>query len=317
MKSGWQKYLLYASIVIVGGFILFETLRLKNTGFEGKSLWDWMELLIIPAVLAGGAFFLNRSERNTEREIAADRQKEAALQSYLDRMSELLLEKDLTSKYRSKKERNKYNVARIRTLTVLRSLDGNRKGFVINFLNEANLIRTAEPIVDLDGADLQGANLRMANLNGANLRNTNMQTAILQDASLKEANLEYANLFKANLYLAFLQGANLYVANLRSARLGFASLDKAILKAAFLEHANLQNAYLKNANLQLAILTGANLNFADLKGVNLQGARLWQANLEGANLEETNLMEAEVSLQQLAKAKSLKGATMPDGTIHE
>lgn len=64
MKPTWKKYLLYGS-VIVGGILLFlleETIRLKNTGFERKTLWDWMELLVIPFVLALAAYLLNRSE---------------------------------------------------------------------------------------------------------------------------------------------------------------------------------------------------------------------------------------------------------------
>lgn len=99
MKSGWKKYLLYGSLIIIVGslvFILVETVKAKNTGFETKTLWDWMELLVIPLVLAIGALILNRSERETEREITKDRQQEAALQFYLDRMSELLLEKKIT-----------------------------------------------------------------------------------------------------------------------------------------------------------------------------------------------------------------------------
>src|SRR6185436_681231 len=98
MNSRWKQYLLYASLITVGGgliYILVETVKAKNTGFETKTLWDWMELLIIPLILAVGAFFLNRSERKTEREIAKDRQQEQALQSYFDQMTELLLEKDL------------------------------------------------------------------------------------------------------------------------------------------------------------------------------------------------------------------------------
>ena len=76
MKPGWKKYLLYASIVIFGSvllFILVETVRAKNTGFETKTHWDWMELLIIPLVLADGAIFLQRSERAVERRIAEER----------------------------------------------------------------------------------------------------------------------------------------------------------------------------------------------------------------------------------------------------
>lgn len=165
MKPIWKKYLLCASIVIVGGslvFILIKTVLAKNTGFETKTLWDWMELLIIPLVLAIGAFYLNRSERaverqtsedraKLEREIATDRQQEAALQAYLDRMAELLLKEKL----RNSENDEVQNVARIRTLTVLRGLDAKRKGLVVRFLHEAKLINKQKPIVNLEGSDLR------------------------------------------------------------------------------------------------------------------------------------------------------------------
>ena len=117
-------------------FVLVQNVRAKNTGFEVKTLWDWMDLLIIPIFLAGGAFFLNRSERNTEREIATDRQQEAALQLYLDRMADLLLKEKL----QTAENKEVHDVATIRTLTVLRGLDSKRRGMVLRFLHEANLI---------------------------------------------------------------------------------------------------------------------------------------------------------------------------------
>jgi hypothetical protein len=49
--------LLYASLIIIGGgwiYILVETVRVKNTGFETKILWGWLELLIVPLFLTGG-----------------------------------------------------------------------------------------------------------------------------------------------------------------------------------------------------------------------------------------------------------------------
>src|SRR5262245_46064880 len=131
MRTTWKKYLLYGSTIIVIGvflYILEETVRLKNTGFEKKTLWDWMQLLIIPLVLGIGAFFLNRSERQNEREIERDRQQEAALQGYIDRLSELLLKEALLSSEQNEEVRN---VARIRTLAVLRGLDSKRKALVV------------------------------------------------------------------------------------------------------------------------------------------------------------------------------------------
>ncbi|HNQ95120.1 MAG TPA: pentapeptide repeat-containing protein [Anaerolineales bacterium] len=224
MKSGWQKYLLYASIVIVGGFILFETVRLKNTGFEGKSLWDWMELLIIPLVLALGAFYLNRSERALERQIAEDRaklerelatdhQQETALQSYLDRMTELLLENNL----QAVKNEEVSNVARIRTLTVLRGLDRVRKGLVLLFLKESKLIQLKRPIVDLSGADFKDSDLILADLTNCYLLGVNFEGASLLGAYLQNSNLEGTNLHKADLRRADLSNAILMNAYLEDA----------------------------------------------------------------------------------------------------
>ena len=60
MNQGWKSCLLYSSVVLfVGGliYILVESINAKNTGFETKTLWDWMELLFVPLVLAVGAAF--------------------------------------------------------------------------------------------------------------------------------------------------------------------------------------------------------------------------------------------------------------------
>src|SRR5215211_3895647 len=98
VKQRWKRLLGSMSVFIIGLgllFILVETVKVNNTGFETKTLWEWMELLIIPLVLGIGAFYLNRSERAVEREIAEDRQRETALQAYFDRMAELLLKENL------------------------------------------------------------------------------------------------------------------------------------------------------------------------------------------------------------------------------
>ena len=66
----------------------------------------------------------------------------------------------------------------------------------------------------------------------------------------------------------------------------------------------------------------------DLSGVDLRGAVLGEANLSKANLSGANLTRAileranlkgvtGITVEQLeSQAKSLQGATMPDGSIH-
>ncbi len=115
----------------------------------GKYLWDWLELLIIPFVLALGALWLERSERISDRKIAAERreddkkiaedqQREAALQAYIDKMTELLLDKEHPLR-KSKPNDEVRVVARTRTLATLRKLDPDRgRGCCCVFYTRAN-----------------------------------------------------------------------------------------------------------------------------------------------------------------------------------
>jgi uncharacterized protein YjbI with pentapeptide repeats len=49
----------------------------------------------------------------------------------------------------------------------------------------------------------------------------------------------------------------------------------------------------------------------------LQGANLWKAILTCADLSNANLKGAKVTDEQLIQAKSLEGATMPNGQKYE
>src|SRR5437016_5911975 len=138
-------------VCVLGIALIVEIVRayifhVNIPGLSGKNIWDWLQLLIIPAVLAIGGFWLNQIQKNRdeeaaderteierihadiraqyERDIATDNQHEQALQAYIDKMSELLLDDKLRDLDAVDKVRN---ISRIRTLTVLRRLDGERK----------------------------------------------------------------------------------------------------------------------------------------------------------------------------------------------
>ena len=273
-RALWQAYkkplgiigIIAACIGVV--VLIFVELRLYGTGFEKKTLWDWLQLLIIPVVLVVGGFLLNNTTSRTEREIASDRQQEEALQAYIDSMSELLLDRKLRE---SKLEDEVRTIARVRTLTVLPRLDGKRKARVLQCLYESGLIHKDKKIIDLSGADLSDANLTRD--------------------KLSDADLSGARLVRANLIGAWLNGADLNTANLASA----------ILRGVDLAGANLRQAFLYKA---------------DLSDANLKGADLWRATLYEANFEGVDLTFVSVTSEQLAEAKSLKGARMRDGTPH-
>jgi hypothetical protein len=170
----------------------------------GKTLWDWLQLLTIPLVLAIAALLFNLATTRTEQKIAAqryeqdrhialDKQREDLLQTYLDRMSELLLKEKLRS---SAVDAEVRNVARVRTATILFQLDARRIGYVFTFLRESRLMSTKP-------------NDSIVSLSQTNLSKINLSQATLYKADLSETNLSYANLSRADLAIADLSRADL------------------------------------------------------------------------------------------------------------
>ena len=91
---------LWAIRIVLAIVIVLGLLTLVGQPF-GISLWDWLKLLIVPAVIAGDGFWFNRQQcereleiageqREREQWIANERAQDEALQGYLDGMSQLL-----------------------------------------------------------------------------------------------------------------------------------------------------------------------------------------------------------------------------------
>ena len=167
-----------------------------------KTLWDLLQLLIVPVILVGVSLLWSASQtasdnKREDRRIAADQvaaaqaRQDATLVNYIQRMSGLMLHKSSHCSLQSSDDAV-WSVARTVTLTSLLRLDGERKGRVVLFLHEASLIdpnsgtRVRLKDADLTGADLTDADLRDADLRGADLT----------DADLRGADLTGANLFR-------------------------------------------------------------------------------------------------------------------------
>jgi uncharacterized protein YjbI with pentapeptide repeats len=230
-----------ASSIVLGYVLEWEwTGLVKDKAYTKRTLWDWLQLLIIPAVLAAGGLWFNQQQRDRELEIADRRAQDEALQAYLNQIGQLLLDKD--DPLRDSQETDEVRVlARAQTLTVLGRLDGGHKRSVLQFLYESELIIKDRVILTLKEADLRKADLRQGHLRRADLR----------WAHLSFADLRFADLIKADLSRAYLIGTN---------------------------------------------LSAAQLSDADLSDADLSDATGWTE-------------------EQLSAAKSLEGATMPDGRV--
>jgi uncharacterized protein YjbI with pentapeptide repeats len=259
-----------------------------------KTLWDWLQLLIVPLAVAGVGFGFTVQQDARQQTIQQQNAQDEALQNYLDEMGNLLLEKKLR---KSEEDSEVRTLARARTLTVLGRLDSSRKAAVIQFLDEAQLIQRVErrePIIGLGGADLGGAGLSGANLSGAHLRTADLSGATLHRTDLSNARLSYADLSGARLLHTDLSNADLLWADLSNANVNSSNLRSADLKGAYMRDARLIAVHLNDARLSHAYLGNTDLSISDL------------IHAEGIYNEE---------LEQ--QAASLEGARMPNGQQYE
>lgn len=274
---------------------------------DGKTLWDWGSLLLVPSSLLLFGYILQlqqqkRAEKlstdqqkraeafsekqeelakkfaEEQRDIADDETKEEVLQTYFDRLSVLLIDRNLialsnksNSSTITPEEQelldSALDVIRARTLSILRRFekDAERKTSVIDFLIETEIIGKSK--LNLSGAELVNAELGNAELGNAKLRNANLIGANLFWSKLKGADLGNANLFLAKLEGAELQNANLFLAKLKGANLTGANLTGADLSWADLQGANLQRANLKDIKWDSKTKWPDKIAFIDAKNI--------------------------------------------------
>ncbi len=312
----------------------------------GMTLLDWLSLLAVPLALAIFGFWLQKIQRKPTE----DATKEEVLQGYFDRLSVLLVDKNVLAiaakgNEATDEEQEQLDSAtgiiRVMTLSILRKFeeDIEQKTSIIRFLIAADIVSE----LNLSDANLSGVNLSDANLSDANLSSANLSSANLSGAYLKEANLSGANLSSANLSHANLRRTIVDTSTQLDPK--WRLVQSIVTQGAAnqnLSSADLSDAYLGFANLSSANLRDANLSSADLGGANLRGTivdtstqldpkwRLVQsivtqgaanqnlsgADLSDADLSDANLRGADISDANLSSA-NLSGVNLRDANLRD
>jgi uncharacterized protein YjbI with pentapeptide repeats len=227
-----------------------------------RTIWDWMTVLTISAVIAAVALTFTWSQAKQQRFVQDQQARDSALLAYLDTMSGLIFDKHLldTSDEENvvRQREAARDVARARTLVALLAVGPERKRDVVRFLYEAELISAQDRVVDLNQANLTDADLSKMPLTGVDLRGANLSDGI------DEPNARGANLRKTSL-----QNASLEEAKLKSA-----NLEGAMLQDASLQDANLRDANLRGAILETDASADTNTKLLTQQGAHLQGATM-------------------------------------------
>jgi uncharacterized protein YjbI with pentapeptide repeats len=262
------------------------------TGFGDKTFWDWLQLLsalAIPVVLAAAGLWFTAQQDLRQQNIENERAQQA--QKIENQRAEA--ERELAEQ-RAQDEALQAYLDQMSHLLLEKDLRGSKEDGVVRTLARA---RTAAVIQRLDGPRNRTV-IRF--LNEAHLIGKGQASIRL----LAGADLKGAGLYKVDLGHTYLHKANLSRTNLGTANLSGADLYDADLSRAVLEGANLRRASLRRANL-----SDKGSRVIARSGVNLRAANLGHAWLDDADLRRAR----HVTDEQLEKAETLAGATMPDG----
>ena len=301
----------------------------KWLGFQDKTFWDWMHLLLVPGFILGATVFfnleaekrqnnLNLEAEKRENALSIERKKQEVVQNYLSKMTELISSGQLIDPG-NMTYRQTSIAAKALTQSALRDIkgDGDRKRQILEFLYDAQLVTykpdEQESIINMAGIKLNEANLESLSFSlPINLSKADLSKAKLKNSFLKEANLTGAWLTESDLRAANLENAKLIRANLKGAKLIGANLEGADLSHADLSRANLTSASL--GEKPNTIVHNAKLNSATLVGANLRGADLTDADLNGADLTNADLTDAKIKTANVVNA-TLCNTTMSGGIV--
>ncbi len=149
---------------------------------------------------------------STQRDVADDKQRDAALEANFDKRSGAVIAQNQGDSIENPGTRV---VARKGTFSLLRRLVAPRQRRLLHFLSDSQTFSTTETAVSLHDAELRDVSLREAGLRGVDLCNADLSFADLARAELSNADMSGATLKGAKWSGADLTSANLIGADLR------------------------------------------------------------------------------------------------------
>lgn len=335
----WTRRLIIGLIVLLL-LVLIVTAYARNwvwSGIPDKSIWQWMEILLVPSLLLFVGESLRRAEHNRQesekqreqfrqefealeaRRRNEERYREETVRKYFDDMAYLMVKEGLLELVQSvepeKPETNEDSGEPTPPLEPdPEKLVERLKNPVWRMAQTRTITvlrRMAyQRIVDNDSSSESTVDVQRVNEILDFLRDTKLITGVaslLYNANLRNINLQGADLRGVNLShsaldRADLSGAQLQAANLSNVEMRSANLSHAVCSETNLYEAHLSSANLIGANLGSAILCEATLILAELNNAILPNAILTNAKLDGAKMPNADLSGADLSGAILAGA---------------
>ena len=248
-------------ILIIFGFVAYFALSPNPpfwTGFgestvksniePAKTLWDWLDLLIIPLAILLLGWSYKEFEKARLQKNEDERSRNEALESFINVMTELIIDYNLTSPSNHKAKA----IAKTRINMTLSMIDGSRKSQVLQFLYQSDLI-DKNPILPLIGADFNNSILDNIVLLNAEIKGAYFENASIQNANINNINLNSSNLTNINLSGSTVENADFSYTNLANAKMNNMDLRTVNFEGSNLTNANLKKSRITKEQLDLII----------------------------------------------------------------
>jgi uncharacterized protein YjbI with pentapeptide repeats len=331
----FRKHLLFIFLLIIlfGLFVILINFgySIQSTGFpdsyspngvftRGKTLWDWLELLIVPIILTILAIYISNFQKNREISIEMLETQNRAIQDYHLLVTQTIME----SKGNITLDVSK-NLLRARTLAILSIISNQQKAALIQFIIESGLLNITSKCLDqrrfnlsniewlpgryenivLSGINMSKSHSCQSSFHQSIISGSNLIGSIIEFTSFIKADLNYCDLSHSEILSSLFTEARLIKAKLIDANLQGNDFRGSILRNAKLRGSNLKGSKFNKAYLLSADLSFTNLTDVDLSDANLSYANLYGAKLNGTILNNAILEGTIISKRQLLRVKTL------------
>lgn len=260
----------------------------RMLGFRGKTVWDWLPLLLLFVV--AGSIFLSISRFAAQQSVQQDHL-----------VQQMTNEQESTTQEEILQQQSMMQQIATPEASVIAQLGGlvdqEHEQSLSSYLDRisALLVSRSAPLLQSRPGSLERtlAQTRTTDILNSFSADPLRKAVIIQflhDVGLLQINTgaqkgPIISLATANLASLTLTQANLDSVNLDGANLSGVTFTNVILTSSSLRGATLTKAKFTGANLTGADLTGANLEGADLTGADLKRANLGGADTKGAKLK--------------------------------
>ena len=218
-------------LVRAGLLIIFLIFVCVVANLQQKSLWDVLELIVVPIVVVFVAYYLTAHEGKRAKEDAVRGERYQIERHFYDSVTNILLDRDLTGNEIGIPQKDIIFARTMSTLRRLNELEGDSHiKTIMDFMRDSTAFQADQTLLSRIVDACKNENISIPKqLIDAKLQSADLHEIDLSDWNLGGSVLSSANLRDSNLSGAYLAGTVLANANLSGANLRGANLDRAII----------------------------------------------------------------------------------------